>query len=701
MKKLFSGTRLTLFFIILFLIAFLFYPLVYSVRQAFTIKKLVVHDGRQQLVETFSLNNFYFLYGHIERGGGWGRAGLRALGRTAVAAALILPVILIGRPRRFVRRILIVLLCLMPFTIFVEGDTTVAQSLRNSFIIAILGTLGALVLAIPLAWIFVRTRFRGRNTMGVLLLLPMIMPPFVGAVGLRQIISEQGPLNLLFACVRQPALLPLSFMQDQLRWIVDLMAGTVPFALGFPAAADLPAVPAHLAFFLQQALTITNPVRFSEMGMPAVIILEILHLYPIVYLNVASSLAKVDPSLEESARSLGDSGLRLFRRVTLPLIMPGVFAGASIVFIWAFTDLGTPLMFQFDRTVAVQIFKNLNDLDSNRFAYALIMLILVMTVAVFVVIRGTIGEEAYATGGKGAAGVLEKPVGPWRLACIYGFIFLVVALAMVPHISVFLTSIAEPGTWTDRFLPGRFTLRHYSGALSNGLTLPSVKRSVIYSVFSTLLDLGLGVTIAWLLARGKFKGKNILDATVMLPLALPGLVLAFGYMAAYSGLEYSSVVQRLPGGLRNGLINIVDPIKNPTLLLIISYAVRRLPYMVRAAYAGFMQTSVGLEEASASLGAGPATTFRRITLPLVTANLIGGVILCFSFAMLEVSDSLILAQTKEYYPIAKALYQFAAMIESGTYYACALGVWAMVFLGISLMLASSFMGRRLGNLFRM
>ena len=121
----------------------------------------------------------------------------------------------------------------------------------------------------------------------------------------------------------------------------------------------------------------------------------------------------------------------------------------------------------------------------------------------------------------------------------------------------------------------------------------------------------------------------------MLPLALPGLVLAFGYVA---GFDFQAWLTWL------------NPRENPTLLLIISYSVRRLPYIVRSAYAGFQQTSVTLEEASANLGASPLRTLRKITLPLVMANLIAGTILTFSFAMLEVSDGLILAMQREVLP---------------------------------------------------
>jgi iron(III) transport system permease protein len=203
----------------------------------------------------------------------------------------------------------------------------------------------------------------------------------------------------------------------------------------------------------------------------------------------------------------------------------------------------------------------------------------------------------------------------------------------------------------------------------------------LLSGLSTIIDIVLGVTIAYILARKRVPGRAALDVLAMLPLALPGLVLAFGYVAAFSATP-------------------LDPRTNPVPLLVIAYAVRRLPYMVRAAYAGFQQTSVVLEEAAINLGASPVKTLFQITMPLVFANLIAGAVLSFSFAMLEVSDSLILASKEPYYPITKAIYALLQRIEDGPYIASAMGMLGMLLLAASLFVAGRFFGRRMGELFR-
>ena len=135
--------------------------------------------------------------------------------------------------------------------------------------------------------------------------------------------------------------------------------------------------------------------------------------------------------------------------------------------------------------------------------------------------------------------------------------------------------------------------------------------------------------------------------------------------------------------------------------MIISYSVRRLPYIVRSAYAGFQQTSMTLEEASANLGATPFRTLRKITLPLVMAHLVAGTILTFSFAMIEVSDGLILAMREQYFPITKMIYQLMGRIDpNAPNVASALGVVGMIILTASLLIAGRILGRKMGQLFR-
>ena len=128
------------------------------------------------------------------------------------------------------------------------------------------------------------------------------------------------------------------------------------------------------------------------------------------------------------------------------------------------------------------------------------------------------------------------------------------------------------------------------------------------------------------------------------------------------------------------LLGALNPVKDPLPILVIAYSVRRLPYVVRSAAAGFQQISVTLEEAAQNLGCLPLRTLMKITVPLIMANLLAGALLAFSFAMLEVSDSLILAQRQQDYPITKVIYELY-QVAGDVLNASALGIWAMCFLG--------------------
>jgi iron(III) transport system permease protein len=268
----------------------------------------------------------------------------------------------------------------------------------------------------------------------------------------------------------------------------------------------------------------------------------------------------------------------------------------------------------------------------------------------------------------------------WLCTALFAGVTLV---AILPHLGVVL--IAFSSHWHATVFPHHYTLDNFRLALGHDLTVPAIANSLKYSSVATLLDLVLGVAIAYVIVRTRLAGRRLLDFLVMLPLAVPGLVLAFGFLAMSQ---------------EGRLLAFLNPVENPTVLLIIAYAVRRLPYVVRSAAAGFQQTSETLEEAAQNLGCPPVKATIRITLPLIAANLIAGGLLAFAFAMLEVSDSLILAQKQAFYPITKAIFELFQLLGDGRFLASALGVWAMVFLGVTIAGMSLLLGRKLGALFR-
>ena len=527
----------------------------------------------------------------------------------------------------------------LKYLIGVFRNPIYAEGLMNSVFLGIGTTALALLIAMPLAWLANRYDFRGKGVLTGLLLVSMILPPFVGAIGFQQMLGQYGALNAL---------------------------------LGL------------------------GPIDWLGRGRYfGVILLQSLSLYPILYLNIAAALANVDPAMEEAAENLGCSGFRKFRRITLPLIMPGLFAGGTIIFIWSFTELGTPLILNYSRCAPVQVYDALKEIQSNPFPYALVFVMLVSSVSLYLATKLAFGRQAWAMQSKAAVTFTAREVRGWRAALIVLPFAAVILVALLPHIGVVLTSFSVPGSWYQTVLPEKFTTGNYVEALGHSMTVSSIRNSLGFSTLAVLFNIVLGIAIAFVIVRSDLRLRGVLDALSMIPLAVPGLVMAFGYLSVSSMLSNQGWVKESPFWQ-----SVFDVRTNPTLFLVIAYAVRRLPYMVRSAVAGLQQTSVTLEESAANLGASPMVTVRRITLPLIMANLIAGTLLAFAFSMLEVSDSLMLAQRADFYPITKTIYELFQLIGTGKYVASALGVWAMVFLAVTILGSSLALGRKLGAIFR-
>lgn len=516
--------------------------------------------------------------------------------------------------------------------IYIEG-------LRNSLMIAIGTTTLTLLIGIPLAWVNIRYDFAGKKILSAMLLMPMILPPFVGAIGFQKIFGQYGALNALFN------LGPIDWL-GQGRYF-------------------------------------------------GVILLQALAFYPILYLNASAALANIDPAMEEAAANIGCRPWQRFRHIILPLMMPGLFAGGTIIFITAFTELGTPLIMNYDRCTAVQVFDSLKEISASAFPYALVSVMLLCSILLYSAVKIIFGRSAAAMQNKASTGAVARiPQGIGRILIPLLFAG-VILLAVLPHLGVVLTSFTAPGSWYRSILPHDMTLANYQAALSHDMTLRSIRNSLLFSGLAVGFNIVFGLTIALVIVRSNLKFRWLLDALAMTPLAVPGLVMAFGYLAISAQLSNQAWVMQSPQWQM-----LFDVRVNPTLFLVIAYGVRRLPYMVRSIVAGLQQTSVALEESAANLGASPRVVLKKITLPLILANIIAGTMLAFAFSMLEVSDSLMLAQRADYYPITKTIYELFQLIGNGTYVAAALGVWAMAFLATTLLGCSLLLGRKLGAIFR-
>lgn len=516
----------------------------------------------------------------------------------------------------------------------------------NSAVIATLVTVCCVLITVPLALLNRRYEFPGKSLFASLLLVPLVLPPFVGAIGIRFIFGAQGALTAL--CQQ----------------------------LGLVAPG--------------------TPVNWlAQHAFSAVVVSEAFSLYPILFVNVLTALSFVDPSLEQAAANLGASAWRVFRSVTLPLMLPGVFAGASIVFIWSFSELGTPLMFDFYDVTPVQVYFRITQVSNNPLPYALLIVTMLGCCLVYALGKLAVGwrNRTGWTKTPAAPGTIQlKGLSSVRVALPF---VVVIGLALLPHIGVILSSISATGQWYESVLPRVFTTAHYQHALTHELALPSIRNSLVFSGLSVVLDIALGLGLGILIVRSKlpFALKALIDSLSMLPLAVPGLVLAFGYLAVSLQIK-----AWFPDW--KWLLSVIDVQKNPTLLLVMAYTIRRLPYVVRSTVAGLEQTPEELELAARNIGAGRMQTLLRITTPLLGANLVAGALMVFAFTMLEVSDSLILVQKQSYWPITRGIFELFQRLGDGPYIASALGAWAMLLLTLILVLVNSLLGKRVGALFK-
>lgn len=506
------------------------------------------------------------------------------------------------------------------------------EGLFNSFKIAIVATAITFVIAMVPALVYDRYDFTGKKLVNTLMLIPMILPPFVGALGFMQIFGHYGTVNTILTSCGIPR--------------VDWLGGGGRFWM--------------------------------------VCVIEALHLYPILYLNILTALANVDPALNEAARNLGAGRWRRFRQITLPMIRPGVFAGGTLILIWSFTELGTPLMFGYNRVTTVQIFNGITELETNPLPYALVVIMLVAAAALYAVSRIFLGKSSAIAMTKGMSAPNTRKLNKWGSILALSPFAAVVFMAGLPHIALILTAFSVD--WYGVILPKHFTLAHFENALSHDMVTGSIVNSLKYSSLAMLVCVTVGIITAVIITRWRPRGWQIFDTLSMMPLAIPGIIMAFGFLSMSTNFPIARMF--------------LDPMKNPFILLGMAYAIRRLPYVTRAAAAGLEQTPLDLEEAARNLGAGSWSVMRRIVIPLISANIAVGALFAFSFSMLEVSDSLLLAHKKEFYPITKAIFELSGILGSGPWIACAFGVWTMAFLACTLAAANAILGKKMGSLFR-
>jgi len=507
-------------------------------------------------------------------------------------------------------------------TLYIGGRGPDFGYVFNSLFVSSVVTLTASVLGLIAAFIMARYDFPGKGIFRVLLIIPLLATPFVNAYVIGKVLGPGGLLNFV------------------LRDLLHLTDYTVVIV-----------------------------------GLPAVILVQTLSYFPIVYLNVLASLINVDPTMEEQAENVGAHGLRLFRTITLPLIKPGLASGATLVFIFSLEDLGAPIGLSgafgdglHNRLMSFYVydeFKKALTLEQvHASAYVISVIMLLIASIAFLSIKKYVSLRQYAMLSKGGRWRFRiRKLGIKGTLLAYCFLAPLVMVAALPQIGVLVLSLTD---WaTSGVFPTKLTVEWLSSLVTKADVTSAIKNSLTYSSLAILIIITVGTSAAYIAARRDIPGRDLIDLLVTIPIAIPGIIVAVGYLVLF-GTVFSN--------------SLMDPFINPGLLLIFSYSVRRLPFTTRTVFAGLQQTHVSLEEAALNLGASRARTFFTITIPLIAANIIGGALLSFVYAMSEVSTSLILgsrnpAQGPITFLMSQVIYASAAV---GTVsIAAALGVLLM------------------------
>ena len=360
------------------------------------------------------------------------------------------------------------------FVDFARTDLFI-RSFWNSLYVSMMAVIGASMLAMPLAYFTSRFAFRGAGLIQILGFLPLIMPPFVGAVALQLFFGRNGTVNLL--------------LND---WF--------GFKLGFME------------------------------GLNGVIFVQSIHYFPFILINLSAALRNVDRSMEEAAQNLGSYGFRLFRRIVFPLALPGYVAGASLVFVKVFDDLATPLLLNVKDMLAPQAYLRVTSIGiADPMGYVISVVLIVASVASMWVSSLATRNIDYATTQRGGGGIAKRKLRPWEMAFAYMLLTFIILLVLAPHVGLLLLSFAT--IWSFSPLPDGFTVAHYARVF--GESSIYIKNTLLYASLAGVIDIVIGTAISYLVLRTKLFGARGLDLLATAALAIPGVVLGIGYLRAF------------------------------------------------------------------------------------------------------------------------------------------------------------------------
>ena len=367
---------------------------------------------------------------------------------------------------------------LINFIDFFRTDLFV-NAFWNSLYVAAATVALASAFALPLAYITTRFEFRGALLIQTLGFLPLIMPPFAGAVAMQLLFGRNGSLNLI--------------LDDWFGFKVGLME-----------------------------------------GLNGVVFVQAVHYFPFILVNLSAALRNIDRSMEEAAQNLGCSGFRLFRRVVFPLALPGYVAGASLVFVKVFDDLATPLLLNVKDMLPPQAYLRITSIGiADPMGYVIAVVLIVVSVLAMWASALALRSKDYSTVQRGGGGLAKRTLRPWESALAYVVVGLILALVLAPHLGLLMLSIAT--VWSFSPLPDGYTTAHYARVF--GESSIYIKNTLVYSSLAALIDVLIGGAIAYLILRTRLIGRQGLDWAASAALAVPGVVLGIGYLRTFYNVQ--------------------------------------------------------------------------------------------------------------------------------------------------------------------
>jgi len=503
-------------------------------------------------------------------------------------------------------------------------DPYYLRSLANSLLLGLGTVVAASVVGFAVAFLLVRYDFVGRNLFGYLTLIPIISPPLVGVLGFTFIMGRAGTVNVL----------------------------------------------------LEEWFGLAKPVNFVY-GLHGVLLVETLHLFPMITLNVVDALAKIDPALEEAAESVGARPLTKLLRITLPLTTPGYVAGALLVFIWTFSDFATPLVLGVHDLLASQAYLNIVQfVDRRLFRMGIVISALMVLLAVLFLVaaRRYVAIKDYSS--LAYSKVARRRLSPLGQVGAVSFLSCLMLLSFVPYLGVALASVGRG--WSLTPFPVRYTLANFERVIVE--TPKYIVNSFVYSALAVVLCIAIGVPIAWILARTRLPGRDTLDGVNTLILAIPGTAIGIAYIRAFP-FELPFVDRALTG---------------LWIILPLVLAIRRLPYTVRGSYASLLLVHPSMEEAAASVGARGLRSFADVTLPLIWRGVLVGALFSFMTSLQEASAVLFLS-LGGWETITVGIFSF--YIAGSASEAAALGVILIIVAAVSVAVINRVAGARMGGMF--